>query len=134
MSVHSINSIFLESIPSFQFMGVTRLLGHTVYSKLCLFFNIYDFDFFKCTKGRYGRYGQSTVCPRSSDLSNIVTYYIKWVTTSWKYNIWKIYLMFTLNRNRFRANLSSINTVTLISRPSSLGTQFVVIHRYHIIR
>ena len=25
----------------------------------------------------------STICPRSSDPSNIVTYYIKWVTTSW---------------------------------------------------
>ena len=27
-----------------------------------------------------------TVCPRSSDPFNIVTYYIKWVTTSWTYS------------------------------------------------
>ena len=26
---------------------------------------------------------QRTVCPRSGDPSYIVTYYIKWVTTSW---------------------------------------------------
>ena len=29
------------------------------------------------------RQWQSTVCPRSSDPFYIVTYYIKWVTTSW---------------------------------------------------
>ena len=28
-----------------------------------------------------------TVCPGSSDLFYIVTYYIKWVTTSWTYSI-----------------------------------------------
>ena len=27
-----------------------------------------------------------TVCPRSSDPFYIVTYYIKWVTTSWTYS------------------------------------------------
>ena len=29
------------------------------------------------------RYIYDTVCPRSSDKFYIVTYYIKWVTTSW---------------------------------------------------
>ena len=28
-----------------------------------------------------------TVCPRSSDLFYVVTYNIKWVTTSWTYSI-----------------------------------------------
>ena len=28
-----------------------------------------------------------TVCPRSSDPFYVVTYYIKWVTTSWTYSI-----------------------------------------------
>ena len=28
-----------------------------------------------------------TVCPRSSDRFYMVTYYIKWVTTSWTHNI-----------------------------------------------
>ena len=28
-----------------------------------------------------------TVCPRSSDPSYVVTYYIKWVNTSWTYSI-----------------------------------------------
>ena len=32
---------------------------------------------------------RSTVCPRSSDPFYIVTYYIKWVTTSWTYSIYK---------------------------------------------
>ena len=30
-----------------------------------------------------------TVCPRSSDPFYIVTYYIKWVTTSWTYIVKK---------------------------------------------
>ena len=29
----------------------------------------------------------STVCPRSSDPIYVVTYYIKWVTTSWTYSM-----------------------------------------------
>ena len=29
----------------------------------------------------------NTVCPRSSDPFYIVSYYIKWVTTSWTYSI-----------------------------------------------
>ena len=29
----------------------------------------------------------STVCPRNSDQLYIVTYYIKWVTTSWTHSI-----------------------------------------------
>ena len=28
---------------------------------------------------------EHTVCPRGSDPINILTYYIKWVTTSWTY-------------------------------------------------
>ena len=28
-----------------------------------------------------------TICPRSSDPFYLVTYYIKWVTTSWTYSI-----------------------------------------------
>ena len=31
----------------------------------------------------------TTVCPRSSDLYYIVTYCIKWVTTSWTYSIYR---------------------------------------------
>ena len=30
-------------------------------------------------------YLPSTVCPRSSDSFYVVTYYMKWVTTSWTY-------------------------------------------------
>ena len=29
-----------------------------------------------------------TICPRSSDPFYIVSYYIKWVTTSWTYSIY----------------------------------------------
>ena len=32
-----------------------------------------------------------TICPRSSDPFHIVTYYMKWVTTSWTYSISKSY-------------------------------------------
>ena len=30
---------------------------------------------------------RTTVCPRSSDPFYIVSYYIKWVTTSWRYSM-----------------------------------------------
>ena len=30
---------------------------------------------------------EDTVCPRSSDPFYVVTYYINWVTTSWKYTV-----------------------------------------------
>ena len=33
-----------------------------------------------------------TVCPRSSDQFYIVSYDIKWITTSWTYSIWRISL------------------------------------------
>ena len=35
----------------------------------------------------YGFYVKDTVCPGSSDLLYIVSYYIKWFTTSWTYSI-----------------------------------------------
>ena len=35
-------------------------------------------------------YVPCTVCPRSSDPFYVVTYYIKWVTTSWTYSIWTV--------------------------------------------
>ena len=38
---------------------------------------------FKCM--RYAMMHVCTVCPESSDPFYIVTYYIKWVTTSWTY-------------------------------------------------
>ena len=31
-----------------------------------------------------------TVCPRSSDQFYVVTYYIKWVTTSWTHSIIRV--------------------------------------------
>ena len=31
-------------------------------------------------------YTPDTVCPRSSDPFDVVTYYMKWVTTSWTYS------------------------------------------------
>ena len=38
-----------------------------------------------------GRHGsQDTTCPRSSDPFHIVTYYIKWVTTSWTHRTAKV--------------------------------------------
>ena len=43
----------------------------------------------KNTKSKPFSYSESqcTVCPGSSDLFYILTYYIKWVTTSWTYSI-----------------------------------------------
>ena len=38
-----------------------------------------------------------TVCPRSSDPSYIVSYYIKWVTTSWTYSIILTFFMIIKN-------------------------------------
>ena len=35
----------------------------------------------------YSKRKTCTVCPRSSDLFNEVTYYIKWAITSWTYSI-----------------------------------------------
>ena len=33
---------------------------------------------------------EDTVCPKSSDPFYKVSYFIKWVTTSWTHSIWKI--------------------------------------------
>jgi len=50
------------------------------------FLGIYCFVVFIVEKSFY-TYGtnalKNTVCPRSSDQFYVVTYYIKWVTTSW---------------------------------------------------
>ena len=40
-----------------------------------------------------------TVCPRSSDPSDIARYYMKWVTTSWAYSIVKKPLFIALYSN-----------------------------------
>ena len=42
-----------------------------------------------------------TVCPKSSVPFYIVTYYIKWVTTSWTYNKGIFDLMFSFTFDRF---------------------------------
>ena len=39
-------------------------------------------------------YGNATVCPRSSDPFYVVSYYIKWVTTSWAHSIREPYYHF----------------------------------------
>ena len=46
-------------------------------------------DFYFCSM----QVGNITVCPGSSDPFYVVTYYIKWVTTSWTYGT---YLWLTL--------------------------------------
>ena len=43
---------------------------------------------------------QDTVCPRSSDSFYVVTYYIKWVTTSWTYSIYHDDLRLVVHRLR----------------------------------
>ena len=51
-----------------------------------------EFPYFKLCRHAYlVRTNQCTVCPRSRDSFYIVTYYIKWVTTSWTdgmYGLW----------------------------------------------
>ena len=46
-----------------------------------------------------------TVCPRSSDPFQIVTYYIKWVTTSWTDSI----LTVLQGQNVYKKRSNSIN-------------------------
>ena len=45
--------------------------------------------------------GPCTICPRSSDPSYIVTYHIKWVTTSWTHSIPMLYSLFNLTLDVF---------------------------------
>ena len=37
---------------------------------------------------QYERCYIHTVCPKNIDLFYVVTYYLKWVTTSWTHSIW----------------------------------------------
>ena len=48
------------------------------------------------------------VCPRSSDLFYVVTYYIKWVTTSWTDSIKSI-----LNNNHANNCIALVLVITL---------------------
>ena len=38
-------------------------------------------------KGDFYLNGNDTICPRNSDQFYVVTYYLKWVTTSWTYSM-----------------------------------------------
>ena len=43
----------------------------------------------------------TTVCPRSSDQFYIVTYYLKWVNTSWTHSMSKKYFLDIKYDNQF---------------------------------
>ena len=48
-----------------------------------------------------------TICPRSSDPFYKVTYYIKWVTTSWTYSIYMCVCVLSMN-HIIRAQFNSV--------------------------
>ena len=62
-----------------------------------------------------------TICPRSSDPFYIVSYYIKWVITSWTHSrgspvlkIWKVLVFFLEGRIRIRVKPTRILTLLLL--------------------
>ena len=53
-----------------------------------------------------------TVCPGSSDPFYVVTYYIKWVTTSWTHSTFNIFVIkFTIKTDDFLSLNNSIRKI-----------------------
>ena len=66
-----------------------------------------------------------TVCPGSSDPFYVLTYYIKWVTTSWTYSILNFHLIlfkkWETRRNNVY-NISESSEIRRLRRPRYLAT------------
>ena len=67
---------------------------------------------------------RNTVCPRSSDLFYIVSYYTEWVTTSWPSSIRGVFYP-----NTFRANHYYSAQLVLLSAVFTIKVVFAVYHR-----
>ena len=71
-----------------KMLGVVRIFFLLILKKLKDSIYIFDVNFqfsYMLRAGGQGLITPSTVCPRSSGPFYIVSYYMKWVTTSWTY-------------------------------------------------
>ena len=69
-----------------------------------------------------------TVCPRSSYTFYIVSYYIKWVTTSWTYSIYNIYYIYIFLSGANACSVSYHLTV-LCSGRAEQSEKYIYPHR-----